>query len=127
MVEKVLVDTNAWIYAVKNKVDIQVLIKKKFGIAGIYTPNVVLAELEELSKKAKKGADRAIAKLAVQIIKQKRIPQPKLSGFADTAIADWAVENKGSVLTNDVELKIKLKKLGVKVYCIRQKRLIKEW
>ena len=127
MIQKILVDTNAWIYAVKNKVDIQQAIKKTFGIAGIYVPNVVLDELEELSKKAKKGSDKHSARLALQIIKHKRLPQPKLTGFADTAIADWAVKNNGSVLTNDIELKIKLKKLKVKAYCLRQKKMIREW
>ena len=128
MVEQVLVDTNIWIYAVKNKTDIQQALKKKFGIVGIYVPNVVLQELKEISENKKvKGSDRDAAALAIKIIKAKRIPQPKLSGFADSAIIDWAVENKGSVLTNDVELKIKLKELKVKTYCLRQKKLIKDW
>jgi len=127
MVEKVLVDTNVWIYAVKNKADIQQLLKKKFGIVGIYVPNVVCRELEELSKTAEKGSERQAAALALKIIKQKKIPQPKLTGTADFAIIDWAVKNKGSVLTNDVELKIRLKSLGIRVYQLRQKKLIKEW
>lgn len=127
MVEKILVDTNVWIYAAKNKVDVQQLLKKKFGIVGIYAPNVILKELEALNKNAEKGTDREAAKLALKLIKQKKIPQPKLAGTGDFAIINWAVENKGAVLTNDVELKIRLKALGVKVYYLRQKRLIKEW
>ena len=128
MVEKVLVDTNVLIYAVRNKTDIQQALKKKFGIVGIYVPNVVLQELKEISEdKTVKGSDRNSAALAIKIIKAKKIPQPKLSGFADSAIVDWAIKNKGSVLTNDVGLKIKLKSLKVKVYCLRQKKLIKEW
>jgi len=127
MVEKILVDTNVWIYAVKNKVDVQQLLKKKFGLIGIYAPNVVLKELKELETKAEKGADKEAARLALKIIKEKKIPQPKLAGFADSAIIEWAVKNKGAVLTNDVELKLRLKKLGVKVYCLRQRKMIREW
>ncbi|MBD3263379.1 hypothetical protein GF374_03300 [Candidatus Woesearchaeota archaeon] len=125
--EKILVDTNIWIYGVKNSVDIQQLIKKKFGLAGIYTPNVVLKELKQISEKAEKGTDRKAARVALQIIRDKKIPEPQLSGFADSAITKWAVEEKGSVLTNDFELKNKLKKVKVKVYCLRQGKLIKEW
>jgi len=125
--QKILVDTNVWIYAVKNKIDIQQLLKKKFGLIGIYVPNIILKELKELSQSAKKSADRQAAHLAMKIIKQKRLPQPRLEGTGDFAIIDWAVRNKGAVLTNDVELKFRLKELGIKVYCLRQKRMIKEW
>lgn len=121
---QILIDTNVWIYAAKNKIDLIELIKKKFGLVGIYTPNVVIKELEKLQLSARKGADKAAAKLALQIIRQRRLPQPKLSEYGDKAIIQWAKAEGAAVLTNDLELRLRLKQAGVKVYCLRQGKLV---
>ena len=51
----------------------------------------------------------------------------ELHGPVDDSLLDWAHKNQAAVLTNDVELKFKLRELGVKVYNIRQGKYIVEW
>lgn len=124
---EIILDTNALVYAAKNKVDIQQVLKQKFGLIGIYVPNLVIKELKEIAKIAKKASDREAASVAYQIIKKKRLTELKLYGPTDYAIAEYAVEKKAGVLTNDLKLKWILRDKGVPVYHIKQKKLIEKW
>jgi len=124
----VLIDTNVLVYAAKYKIDIFSEIRKKFGLAAIRIPTAVLTELENISKKAKKGADKQAAKLALQLIRAARITEIDIGDSAvDDAIVEWARRHDAVVITNDVGLKYKLKKAGVPVYCLRQKKLLEFW
>lgn len=123
---QIILDTNVLIYAAKNKLDIVEELKRKFGLMGVYVPNLVINELKQLKGSGKK-TDREIADLALAILKQKKLPIVELQGPADEAIVDWAHANQAAVLTNDVELKFKAKELGLKVYHIRQGQFIEEW
>ena len=123
---EIILDTNALIYAAKYKVDILREIRTKFGLTAVSVPTSVLDELKMLAKTAEKATDRDAAWLAYQIVREKKIIEKKMQGTVDDAILDYAVKNKAAVLTNDIRLKAKLKEAGIKVYLIRQKKLIEE-
>ena len=124
---EIVLDTNALIYAAKNKVDIIEILRKKFGIIGVSVPNLVVDELKHVSKTAEKKSDQEAAWLAYQIVKQKKMNIIKLQGPADDAIAVYASQNHAAVLTNDMQLRALLIERGVKIYAIRQQRNIEEW
>lgn len=123
---EIVLDTNALMYAAKYKIDIIRVIREKLGLTGVYVPNLVVNELKNLSKTADKKADKDAAWLAYQMITKNKITEINLLGKADEAIMAYAVGHKAAVLTNDTILKFKLKQLGVKVYNIRQKKLVEE-
>jgi rRNA-processing protein FCF1 len=123
---QIVLDTNVLLYAAKNKVDLVGLIKEKLGIYTIYAPTNVIEELKHI-KATQKRTLREQASVALDIIHLKRLQKLELAGPVDDSIAEWAAKNKGAILTNDVELKFKLRDMGVKVYNIRQGKYIVEW
>jgi len=124
---KIIIDTNALVYAAKNKLDIQLALKQKFGMLAIYVPDLVLGELKNISLTASKASDRSAAGLAYQIVQSKKLTEIKLHGPTDHAIAEWAAENNAAVLTNDLALKWILRAKNVPIYHIRQEKYIEEW
>ncbi|MEK6923267.1 MAG: PIN domain-containing protein [Nanoarchaeota archaeon] len=124
---QIILDTNALVYAAKNKLDLVQTLKEKFGLLAIYIPNLVIEELKILANTADKASDRAAASLALKIINQKKIKEIQLSGETDKAIADYAIKHQSGVLTNDLKLKYLLKSGHVKVYVMRQGNHIEEW
>ena len=123
---EIVLDTNAMIYAAKYKIDLIKVIREKFGLIGVYVPNLVMNELKQMSKSAEKATDRDAAWLAYQIAKKQMITEIRLSGVTDEAIEAYALGHKAIVLTNDAILRFKLKQAGIKVYSIRQKKLVAE-
>ncbi|MFH0869302.1 MAG: PIN domain-containing protein [archaeon] len=123
---EIVLDTNALIYAAKYKIDIIKMIRQTLGMTGVYVPNLVVSELKNLSKNADKKSDKDAAWLAYQIVTKSKITEIELTGKTDEAIMAYAAGHGASVLTNDTMLKFKLKQLGVKVYNIRQKKLVEE-
>ena len=123
---EIVLDANALVYAVKYKIDIIKAIREKFGLIGVYVPNLVLNELKQMSKSAEKAADRDAAWLAYQIATKQKITEIRLSGVTDEAIMAYALGHKAMVLTNDSILRFRLKEAGITVYSIRQKKLIAE-
>jgi len=123
---EIVLDTNALVYAAKYKIDIIKAIREKFGLIGVYVPNLVMNELKLMSKSAEKAPDRDAAWLAYQIAKKQMITEIRLSGITDEAIMAYALGHGAMVLTNDSILLFKLKQAGVKVYSIRQKKLVAE-
>ena len=120
---KVIIDTNALIYAVENKIDLFQLLKGN----ELIIPNLVLDELRFISKAAKKASDKKAAFLAIKILEFTSFEIIHLFGETDNAIAELAKSRDAAVLTNDLILKRKLAKSGVKVLHIRQKKLVEEW
>lgn len=122
-----VIDTNIWIYAAKNKVDLQELLKREFGMPAIYIPNSIITELKKIKDSGKKEDGQA-AWLALQIIENKKLPIIKLGeGHTDNLIAHWALKNNAHVITNDLKFRYMLKEYGLRVYCLRQKRLLQRW
>jgi len=98
---KVLVDTNALIYAAKKRTDLNETIDGQ-----ILIPNLVIKELKVLKKYAVKGEDRAAAKLALQLIKHNKWKKIKLEkGHTDKQLKDYAKEHGCKIYTFDKNLK----------------------
>jgi rRNA-processing protein FCF1 len=120
---KVIIDTNALIYAIENKIDLFQLLQGNEPII----PNLVLEELQLISRAAKKASDRKAAFMALKVMEYTSFEIVHLHGETDKALAELAKSVDAAVLTNDLLLKRKLAKLGVKVLHIRQKKLVEEW
>lgn len=124
---QILIDTNVLLYAVKNKLDLKEAIHDKFGLAEIFVPSPVMEELKKLKRSAVKKSLRENADLACEIIRHSKFQELKLPGQADQVILNYACRTKASVLTNDLELRYRLKEYSVPVFCIRQGKYIVEW
>lgn len=111
---KILLDTNILVYAAKKRFDLFGKIKEKFPSAEIVVPNLVIGELEKLSKEAKKGSNKRAAKLALQILQFSKVKIVGLGGgHTDEEIARWAKEHRAIVGTHDKEFKKKLRQAGI--------------
>ena len=126
--QEVVIDTNALVYAAKQKLDIYELLRLQD-----YKPTVlscVLIELRTLCKSAKRGADRAAAKLAAEIVEAKLKVVDVGKGHADDLILKYAKGRntqgrKVIVLTNDREFKQRLKAAGVDAVSVSKRKQLR--
>lgn len=120
-----ILDTNFLIYLVKYKIVDEV---KKMGMT-LILPDAVEKELMKLAEKGK-NKDAALALLALQVIDTYKAEKKKTKvKNVDKAIVLLALEfkEKGEkvfVGTLDRELSRKLKKLGIGIIKIRQKKYL---
>ena len=126
---KIIVDTNALLYAAKNRIDVFEILKKEHGSTSVILLESVEMELKKLVTTAKKSSDKQAANLAIKLI-QKHIPFPTIAPRkaienVDSTILELAKDNNWAILTNDLELRKKAKKQGTQTFVIRQKKLIK--
>ena len=123
---KVILDTNILIYSSRKSIDIKKAIKNlDIPKPEILVPTVVVKELENIRKSAKRGSDKDAAKLALKIIERIKFKVKDIGkGHADQVIGSWAQKNKAVVVTNDAEFSIRLKELGVAIYSLRQRRYL---
>ncbi len=120
---KVIIDTNAILYSVKRKIDLFEAIKIKYGHVPVIIPNLVLAELKALTKKAKSGADKDIAKLAIEILKTKKFSEIKLKKeYADDAILRYAKDKDVVIITHDTQFQERLKQEKIKYTFLTNKK-----
>lgn len=120
---KIVIDTNALIYAVENKLDLFQLLQGN----ELIVPNLVLEELQLISRAAKKASDKKAAFLALRILECTSFEMIHLFGKVDDAITKFAKSEDAAVLTNDLILKRNLVKENVRVLHIRQKKYVEEW
>jgi len=95
-----VIDTNAIIYAIKQKISLE-----KFLFEEIVVPSSVVEELEKLSINDKN------AKIALRLIQKYKIIETSKKG--DEGVIDVALRNNGKVITNDADLIKRLKLLGI--------------
>lgn len=120
---RIVIDTNALIYAAESKIDLFSLLKGN----KIIIPNLVLEELQLISKAAKKASDKKAAFLALKIIENASFETIQLTGKTDDAILKFAKPKDAAVLTNDVAFKKRLAQGNIRVLHIRQKKYVEEW
>lgn len=114
---KVILDTNGLMIPVQFGVDIFEELKR-LGLYEFFVPEAVLKELEMLVKRAK-GSDKRAAKVALSMAG--RCVLLDGTGPADDVILRLAEDTGAAVLTNDIELKRRLKAKGISVLSLRQK------
>ena len=116
----IILDTNFLIYLAKYKLAHQL----EECINELTVPGQVIFELETLSRKAEKVSDRENAKLALLILEKWKVKVLEAEGNADDAIVSLAEKYKAKAATMDKILVNRLKKVGVHILKIRQKKHI---
>ena len=117
----VILDTNALMMLFEFSIDLEAELNRFLGSYCIFVPTIVLDELRLLSEKGK-GKKKIIAKSALTLSKNYKCMQTRLTGSVDESLISLAKENDGIVLTNDKELRKKLKEMDLKVIFLRAKK-----
>jgi rRNA-processing protein FCF1 len=107
----VILDTNALLAQFQFKIDLESELLRLMGSYEIFIPDTVLDELKNIKDKDVKAARKMAEKYEVVYSEKK----------GDEAILDLAEKMKAVVVTNDQELRKRLKKQGLKVVYLRQK------
>ena len=108
---KIILDTNSLIYAVRRHVDLSVVLFGIDEINGIIIPECVLSELRGLSVR------NPYARTALEMISHFEIISSE--GKGDDCILETARTLGAFTLTNDRELLIRAKSLGIRNASIR--------
>ncbi|MBN2603217.1 MAG: DNA-binding protein [Candidatus Thermoplasmatota archaeon] len=117
----VILDTNALMMLFEFSIDLESELNRLLGANSIFVPTTVLDELKFLSENGN-GKQKRIAKSALALSKNYRCMRTHLSGSVDNSLISLAKENDGIVLTNDKEIRKKLKELNLKVIFLRAKK-----
>ncbi len=119
---KIILDTNFLLIPGKFKVDVFSELER-FGKPELFTLDLVVSELEKLSKG--RGKDAGNAKLGLELVKKNKVKTIKSSGKnTDSEIERLAAEEDYIVCTQDRELIEKLKREGIQIIHLRQKRYL---
>jgi len=117
---KILLDTNFLMLPAQFGVDI-------FEYLDCYEIITLSSCVDELKRIAKKrGKDAAAAKVALKLIKENNVKAVRTKEKADKAILNYAANEKCAVGTNDKNLIARLKKHGIKIIRLRQKKYLVE-
>ena len=117
---EVIVDTNALILSAKFRVDLFSELNG-LGYDQVLVPKAIVRELMGLSKDLK-GLEKKAVNLSLLFLERCEIVE--IDGNADEIILKLAKQRDAAVFTNDKELKRKLKKEGIDVIILRQKRYL---
>jgi len=124
--KKIVLDTSFLVDSIKFKIDLEEIDKLVSQPYKLLTINSVIKELEKLS--AKEGRDSKNAKIALKLVKSKRIKILKSKVLKSKGSTDKAIiklsDKKTIVATDDRELRKKLKNLGIKTIYLRAKKKI---
>jgi len=108
----VVADTNALIMPFKRKFNLDAELNRLLGNYKLIVPEPIIGELERL-------ADQSIpAKAALQLARQRESRPAEAMG--DDSVLELALELKGIVLTNDIELIERCRASGIKVIRMRE-------
>ena len=117
---KILLDTNMMLVPHQFGVDVFEYLKDY----KIITLSSCVDELNALAKK--RGEDGKAAKIALELIKQKKIEIVRTKEKGDPAIKSFAVIERCAVATNDAALGKFLKSKGISVIRLKQKKFLEE-
>jgi rRNA-processing protein FCF1 len=109
--QPVILDTNALLAQFQFNIDLIGELGRLLGAFEIFIPNSVLGELDNVKDRNVKAA-RTFAKKYEVVHTEKK---------GDEAILELAEKMKAVVVTNDKELRKRLKKMDLKVVYMRQK------
>lgn len=123
--KKIILDTNFCTIPFQFKLDIfseiERIVHEKYQVCIL---DKTLDELKNIIEK-QRGKNKVNAKLALQLLKHKKVKiiKTKDEKYVDKLILDM-VDKDYIVCTQDKELKKKLKKKGIKVIIMRQKKYL---
>ena len=107
--QTVVLDTNALLMPFEIRINIDIEVMKLVGDARIIVPGPLVGELKHLKHK--------YARAALQLARKYEIFQTDASG--DDAVIEAAVRTDGYVLTNDKELRAKLRAMKIPLIYLR--------
>lgn len=111
-----ILDTNAIIYSVRNRVDLKDRVLSSTAVNRIVVPGCVVRELEGLAR------SNPYAKAALAL--SDRFEKIESEGAGDDCIIKCAKNHGASVLTNDRDLVLRLKDAGIRVLSLRRGAVI---
>ncbi len=117
----VILDSSAIMMLFEFSIDLENELVRLLGSYDVVVPKTVLKELELLSKKESDGKKKMKAKASIKLIEKYKIFDVK-SENADDSIIELAKETNGVVVTNDTELRKRLKELSVPTIFLRAKK-----
>ena len=117
--KRVILDSNAILMLFEFSIDLESELTRLVGKHRIIVPEPILRELIFLSKDGK-GQKKVNAKAALELIKDYDIVEIEAKN-ADDSVLNLAKKAKGVVVTNDKELKKKLKENSISVFFLRGK------
>lgn len=115
----VILDSSAILMLFEFSIDLEDELTNLLGNYKIILPRPIVEELKFLSNTGN-GKKRQNAKAALELIKRYQIVDAEGSG--DDSIINLAKEIKGIVVTNDRELRGRIKDLSLKVIYLRGKK-----
>ena len=122
----VILDSSAIMMCFEFSIDLEDELTRLLGNYHIIIPKPIVGELEFLVKNGR-GKKKHIAKPALDLIKRYDIADLDTSKKGDDAVIYFAQELSGIVVTNDRDLKKRLRELLIKVIYLRgKKRLVLE-
>lgn len=121
----IIIDTNFLLIPFQFKVDIFTELEQGFNHR-LCIIDKTLDELDDIMAQ-QKGKHREMAKMAKKLVEKKNIYIIKTDKLknVDRILLERAEENQFMVATQDKELKIELKKKGIKIISLRQKKYLK--
>ncbi len=118
----VILDSSAVLMIFEFSVDLEAELTRLLGRHKVVIPKSVFDELRFLSQQ-QDGRRRQIAKAAMQFIKKFEIVNTKIE-YADDAIFNLAKETDWVVVTNDKELRKRLRNVLLPVIFLRGKKTL---
>lgn len=123
--KRIILDTNFLLIPEQFKVDIFEEIRRISNFRyQLYIIDKSVDELNNITEKGK-SKDKSAAKLALKLIKFKKIKKIKTSGSKHVDdLMLGLVKKEDIVATQDIELKQKLKKKGIAIIILRQRKYL---
>ncbi len=116
LMEEVIIDTSAMLFAVQNKTDVFSLIEEAMPGCQILVSTGIMHELERMA--ASRTDNRKYAKSVLAMMEKHKIEAVNDQSYAD----EWIVSESGkrgcSVCTNDMALKERLKAAKIRVLSV---------
>jgi len=116
----VILDSNAVMMLFEFQINLEDELIKLIGKNKIIIPKTIINELDFLSKNGK-GKKKINAKASLELIKKYEIVDIDIKN-ADDSIYQLAKQTCSYVLTNDKELRQRLKKISIPVIFLRAKK-----
>jgi rRNA-processing protein FCF1 len=116
----VILDSNALMMLFEYSINLDEELKRLVGLHKIIIPNFIIRELKSISEKGQ-GHKKIVAKPALKLAKKFSIYNVKTDKNGDDAILELAETLSAIVVTNDKELKRRLKNKSILTIILRNK------